>query len=118
MAETKFELTDEARLSTGSAWFDYLQVLDPFRPDLSRYCRNLTGNIWDAEDLVQDTLEQGFAKLGSVHHAISYAAEQCMWIADEGVQVLGGHGFIREHPVELWYRNARTLGVLDGTISI
>ena len=23
---------------------------------------------------------------------------------------LGGHGFIREHPVEMWYRNARTLG--------
>ena len=41
-----------------------------------------------------------------------------MWIADEGVQVLGGHGFIREHPVEMWYRNARALGVLEGTIGI
>ena len=37
-----------------------------------------------------------------------------MWIADNGIQVLGGHGFIREHPVEMWFRNARTLGVLDG----
>jgi alkylation response protein AidB-like acyl-CoA dehydrogenase len=41
-----------------------------------------------------------------------------MWVADQGVQVLGGHGFIREHPVELWYRHARTLGVLEGTLSL
>jgi alkylation response protein AidB-like acyl-CoA dehydrogenase len=40
-----------------------------------------------------------------------------MKIADNGVQVLGGHGFIREHPVEMWYRNARTLGVLEGSVT-
>ena len=33
-------------------------------------------------------------------------------------KVLGGHGFIREHPVELWYRSARTLGVLEGTVAV
>jgi alkylation response protein AidB-like acyl-CoA dehydrogenase len=32
--------------------------------------------------------------------------------------VLGGHGFIREHPVEMWYRNARTLSVLEGTLGL
>jgi len=63
-------------------------------------------------------LEQGLDAGKACHHARAYAAEQCMWIADEGVQVLGGHGFIREHPVEMWYRNARTLGVLEGTLSI
>ncbi len=41
-----------------------------------------------------------------------------MWIADNGIQNLGGHGYIREHPVEMWYRNARTLGVLEGTLSL
>jgi RNA polymerase sigma-70 factor (ECF subfamily) len=45
------------------AWVRYLEVLDPLRPDLFRYCRRLTGNVWDAEDLAQDTLEQGFARL-------------------------------------------------------
>ena len=43
---------------------------------------------------------------------------QSMWIADQGVQVLGGHGFIRDHPVEMWFRNARTLGVLEGTLCV
>ena len=41
-----------------------------------------------------------------------------MKIADNGVQVLGGHGFIREHPVEMWYRNARTLSVLEGLVTV
>ena len=54
----------------------------------------------------------------AAHHAHAYAAEQAMWIADEGIQVLGGHGFIREHPVEMWYRNARTLSVLEGTLGL
>ena len=41
-----------------------------------------------------------------------------MWIADNGVQVLGGHGFIREHPVEMWFRAARTLGVMEGLVAV
>ncbi len=63
-------------------------------------------------------LEQQLDATKAAHQAHAYAAEQCVWIADEGVQVLGGHGFIREHPVEMWYRNARTLSVLEGTIGL
>ena len=63
-------------------------------------------------------LEHGSNAARSAHLARLYAAEKTMWIADNGVQVLGGHGFIREHPVEMWYRNARTLGVLEGTASV
>ena len=32
----------------------------------------------------------------------------------DAVQVLGGHGYIMDHPVEKWMRDARTLGVIDG----
>ncbi|MEM7409267.1 MAG: acyl-CoA dehydrogenase family protein [Myxococcota bacterium] len=63
-------------------------------------------------------LEQGLDALAGAHHARAYASEKAMWVSDEGIQVLGGHGFIREHPVEMWYRNARTLGVLEGTVSV
>ena len=50
--------------------------------------------------------------------ASTYTAKQAMKIADNGLQVLGGHGFIREHPVELWYRAARTLTVLDAVAAV
>jgi alkylation response protein AidB-like acyl-CoA dehydrogenase len=63
-------------------------------------------------------LEHGRDATRTAHLARSYAAEKTMWIADNGVQVLGGHGFIREHPVEMWYRNARTLGVLEGLATV
>ncbi len=46
------------------------------------------------------------------------AAEKGMKIGTDGVQLLGGHGFIREHPVELWYRNLRAIGVLEGGVVI
>jgi alkylation response protein AidB-like acyl-CoA dehydrogenase len=63
-------------------------------------------------------LEHGVDATREAHLARSYCARQAMKIADDGVQVLGGHGFIREHPIELWYRNARTLGVLEGAVAL
>lgn len=62
-------------------------------------------------------VEQGGDATRSASFAHSYAAEKTMWIADNGVQILGGHGFIREHPVEMWFRHARTISVLEGTLS-
>lgn len=47
-------------------WRDFLDALVPLRPDLHRYCHRLTGNLWDGEDLVQDTLLRVFALLGKV----------------------------------------------------
>ena len=70
--------------------------------------------VWRAASL----LEHGEDATQAVWHARSYAAEKSMWIADNGVQILGGHGFIREHPVEMWFRDARTLGVLEGMVAI
>ena len=47
-----------------AAWSSYLDIVEPLRPDLHRYCRRITGNVWDAEDLVQDTLLRGFGSIG------------------------------------------------------
>ena len=63
-------------------------------------------------------LEAGRDATRATHLMRGYVAGQAMKIADNGIQVLGGHGFIREHPVELWYRHARTLGVLEGTAAV
>src|SRR4051812_27705354 len=45
----------------------FLDQVEPFRADLYAYCRGLTRSVWDAEDLVQETLLRTFAKLGEVH---------------------------------------------------
>jgi RNA polymerase sigma-70 factor (ECF subfamily) len=68
---TNHEISDELRGATQSAWRRYLDVLTPFRPELHRYCRRLTGEVWDAEDLVQETLLKGFASLGSINVPIA-----------------------------------------------
>jgi alkylation response protein AidB-like acyl-CoA dehydrogenase len=39
-----------------------------------------------------------------------------MEIGTNGVQLLGGAGFIKEHPVERWYRDLMTLSVMEGAI--
>ncbi|MEE8582242.1 MAG: acyl-CoA dehydrogenase family protein [Myxococcota bacterium] len=70
--------------------------------------------VWKAAS----QLERGRDATRAARMAHTYAAEKGMWVADNGVQVLGGHGFIREHPVEMWFRNARTLGVLEGTVCL
>ncbi|MBK7950408.1 MAG: acyl-CoA dehydrogenase family protein [Deltaproteobacteria bacterium] len=70
--------------------------------------------VWRAASL----LEHGLDATRAAWQARCYAAEKSMWIADNGVQVLGGHGFIREHPVEMWFRHARTLGVAEGLVAL
>ena len=47
-----------------------------------------------------------------------YAGEMVMKVADFGVQILGGHGYIREYPVERYYRNARGISILEGMATV
>jgi acyl-CoA dehydrogenase len=42
------------------------------------------------------------------------AADMAMMVTDRAVQILGGHGYIREHPVELWMRNGRGFTTFTG----
>jgi alkylation response protein AidB-like acyl-CoA dehydrogenase len=45
-------------------------------------------------------------------------AERGMAIGNDGVQLLGGHGFVKEHPVERWYRDLRAIGILEGGVLV
>ena len=65
-ADRAASVQDEVR----PTWRAYLDDLVPFRPDLHRYCRRLTGNVWDAEDLVQDALLRVFGLMGKVDAAL------------------------------------------------
>ncbi|HEV7206447.1 MAG TPA: acyl-CoA dehydrogenase family protein [Jatrophihabitans sp.] len=45
-------------------------------------------------------------------------AEYGMQIGSSGVQLLGGHGYVKEHPVERWYRDLRAAGVMEGVVLV
>lgn len=63
-------------------------------------------------------LDAGTSATRSASLARRYAAETGLKVADEGVQLFGGHGYMRDMPLEMWYRNARSLSVLDGLFGV
>ncbi|MGD8751005.1 MAG: acyl-CoA dehydrogenase family protein, partial [Anaerolineales bacterium] len=46
--------------------------------------------------------------------AMTGAIDMAMMVTDRAVQILGGHGYIREHPVEMWMRNGRGFATFSG----
>ncbi len=47
--------------------------------------------------------------------ALAQALEAAMTVSTDAVQVLGGHGFMQDHPVEKWMRDAKSLALAWGT---
>lgn len=62
--------------------------------------------------------EQGkpFAREAAL--ARTLCATKGMTIGSDGVQLLGGHGYVKEHPVERWYRDLRAVGVMEGAVLV
>ena len=52
------------------------------------------------------------------HLARLFCAEKAMKIGTDGVQLLGGHGYTKEHPVERWYRDLRAVALMTGLLSL
>ncbi|MGO8852132.1 acyl-CoA dehydrogenase family protein [Mycobacterium sp.] len=62
--------------------------------------------------------EQGLPFIREAALAKRLGADKGMQIGLDGVQLLGGHGFTKEHPVERWYRDLRAIGVAEGVVVI
>ncbi len=48
----------------------------------------------------------------------SFAADSCMQITTEAVQILGGYGYMREYPVERLMRSAKVYQIFEGSSEI
>ena len=63
-------------------------------------------------------IDQGLAFAREVALARRLCGERGMTIGSDGVQMLGGHGYVKEHPVERWYRDLRAAGVMEGALLV
>ncbi len=61
-------------------------------------------------------VDEGLSFAREVTVARRLCAERGMHIGSDGVQLLGGHGYVKEHPVERWYRDLRAAGVMEGAL--
>ncbi len=63
-------------------------------------------------------VDQGLPFGRDVALARRLCSEHGMAIGSDGVQMLGGHGYVKEHPVERWYRDLRSAGVMEGALLV
>jgi alkylation response protein AidB-like acyl-CoA dehydrogenase len=66
---------------------------------------------WEAAWKLDSGKEDAFME---AYLACTGAADMAMTVTDRAVQILGGHGYIREHPVEMWMRNGRGFAMFTG----
>jgi acyl-CoA dehydrogenase len=59
-------------------------------------------------------LDEGLDASKTAYLALTASADTTMMVTDRAVQILGGHGYIREHPVERWMRNGRGISTFAG----
>ena len=69
---------------------------------------------WEAAWL----LDQGDEATRAAYLAKITADDISLMCTDRAVQILGGHGYIRDHPVEMWLRNARGFPAFEGLAMI
>jgi len=67
--------------------------------------------VWEAAWQLDEGLPEAPK---SAYLSLTGAADMAMTVTDRAVQILGGHGYIREHPVERWMRNGRGVANLVG----
>lgn len=67
--------------------------------------------LWEAAWKLDQGKDDAFTE---AYLAATGAADMAMMVTDRAVQILGGHGYIREHPVEMWMRNGRGFAMFTG----
>lgn len=63
-------------------------------------------------------IDRGEDALAEASAAFRFATDTAWRVADDGVQIHGGHGVIRDYLAELFFRNARSLAVTPGAFIV
>jgi alkylation response protein AidB-like acyl-CoA dehydrogenase len=75
--------------------------------------RSLAYRAGAAIDVGDEALATRLASMAKL-----FASERAVDVTDEAVQVFGGAGYVADHPVEGYYRDARITKIYDGTSEI
>ena len=93
---SEIKITDETRNALREQWHQFIDSTTSMRPQLHAYCRKLTSNVWDAEDLVQETLLRAFGTLSTIDDPIENPRAYILRIA-----------------TNLWIDQIRRAGVIE-----
>ena len=63
-------------------------------------------------------LDKGLDAARECYLAKMSADDMALKVTDNAVQVMGGHGYIRDNPVEMWLRNARGFVTMEGMATV
>jgi alkylation response protein AidB-like acyl-CoA dehydrogenase len=66
---------------------------------------------WEAAWMLDNGKDEFYKE---AYLAFTGAADMAMMVTDRAVQILGGHGYIRDHPVEKWMREGRGFAAFTG----
>lgn len=82
--------------------------------DMHSDCEAMRWMLWRAAS----DLENNADATKSTTLAKDYINRLALRVTDNALQVFGGHGYIRELPLEMWLRNARALTLLEGPVAV
>jgi alkylation response protein AidB-like acyl-CoA dehydrogenase len=62
--------------------------------------------------------DQGLPYSKQAAMAKNYASESAVWCADRAVQIFGGYGYVKDYPVERFFRDSKITEIYEGTSEI
>ena len=89
------------------------QIIAYFMAQMYKEIEAMRWMVWKAASQLDQNTDATQATTLARH----WVSKCAIMVADQGVQIFGGHGYIRDFPLEMWLRNARTLTVMDGLIA-
>lgn len=82
---------------------------------------DMATRITAARALLQVTAaakDRGMEVSGEVSMCKLFASEMAMWVTTQAVQVFGGYGYVKEYPVEKYFRDAKVTEIYEGTSEV
>lgn len=67
---------------------------------------------------VAESKDRGVAMKAAPSMAKLFASETAMWVTTQAVQVFGGYGYVKEYPVEKYFRDAKITEIYEGTSEV